>query len=80
LESRLLDHIDLRVRNRARAQGFFAKILPVIGFTLNKSAEDWAHLKKMAGVNRRNFSDLPKTLIIAQTRRGLLFGQRRANK
>ena len=29
------------MRNRTRAQGFFAKILPAIGFTLDKSAEGW---------------------------------------
>ena len=46
MESRLFDHIDLRVRNRARAREFFAKILPVIGFTLNKSTEDWGTFEK----------------------------------
>jgi len=49
LQSRLFDHIDLRVRNRARAQEFFAKILPVIGFTLNKSAEEWGAFEKDGG-------------------------------
>ena len=41
MQTRLFDHIDLRVRNRTRAQEFFAKILPAIGFTLDKSAEEW---------------------------------------
>src|SRR5438874_13425381 len=49
LESRLFDHIDLRVRNRARAQEFFAKILPAIGFTLDKSAEEWGAFEKDGG-------------------------------
>ena len=49
MESRLFDHIDLRVRNRARAQEFFAKILPEIGFTLDKSAEDWGAFEKDGG-------------------------------
>jgi catechol 2,3-dioxygenase-like lactoylglutathione lyase family enzyme len=80
LQSRLFDHIDLRVRNRARAQEFFAKILPVIGFTLNKSAEDWGAFEKDGGGKPSEFFGLPKTLIIAQTRRGLLFGRRHATK
>ena len=49
LQSRLFDHIDLRVRNRARAQEFFAKILPAIGFTLDKSAEEWGAFEKDGG-------------------------------
>src|SRR5205085_7488709 len=49
LQSRLFDHIDLRVRNRARAQEFFAKILPVIGFALDKSTEDWGAFEKDDG-------------------------------
>ena len=32
-----------------RAQEFFAKILPVIGFTLNKSAEEWGAFEKDGG-------------------------------
>jgi len=49
LQSRLFDHIDLRVRNRAQAQEFFAKILPEIGFTLDKSAEEWGAFEKDGG-------------------------------
>ena len=49
LQSRLFDHIDLRVRNRTRAQEFFAKILPAIGFTLDKSAEKWGAFEKDGG-------------------------------
>ena len=49
LQSRLFDHIDLRVRNRTRAQEFFAKILPAIGFTLDKSAEEWGAFEKDGG-------------------------------
>ena len=37
------------MRNRARAQEFFAKILPAIGFTLNKSAEEWGAFEKDGG-------------------------------
>lgn len=41
MENRLFDHIDLRVKDRARAQEFYAKILPAIGFTLDKSGTEW---------------------------------------
>ena len=46
MPSRLFDHIDLRVRNRARAQEFFATILPAIGFSFDKSAEEWGVFEK----------------------------------
>jgi catechol 2,3-dioxygenase-like lactoylglutathione lyase family enzyme len=46
LPRRLFDHIDLRVRNRARAQEFFGKVLPAIGFALDKSAEQWGAFEK----------------------------------
>ena len=46
MRRRLFDHIDLRVRNRARAQEFFAKVLPAIGFALDKSAEEWGAFEK----------------------------------
>jgi catechol 2,3-dioxygenase-like lactoylglutathione lyase family enzyme len=46
LQRRLFDHIDLRVRNRARAQEFFAQVLPAIGFALDKSAEEWGAFEK----------------------------------
>jgi catechol 2,3-dioxygenase-like lactoylglutathione lyase family enzyme len=46
LQRRLFDHIDLRVRSRARAQEFFAKVLPAIGFALDKSAEEWGAFEK----------------------------------
>ena len=49
MQSRLFDHIDLRVRDRGRAQEFFAKILPAIGFTLDKSAEEWGAFEKDGG-------------------------------
>lgn len=38
---RLLDHIDLRVKNRAAAQRFYAEILPAIGFRVDKSGDRW---------------------------------------
>ncbi len=41
MSARLFDHIDLRVRNRANAQRFYAEILPAIGFRVDKSGERW---------------------------------------
>jgi catechol 2,3-dioxygenase-like lactoylglutathione lyase family enzyme len=41
MKKRRFDHIDLRVKNRASAQKFYAKILPVLGFTREKSDEEW---------------------------------------
>ncbi len=38
---RLFDHIDLRVKNREKAQTFYARILPALGFTQDDSGEKW---------------------------------------
>lgn len=38
---RYFDHIDLRVKNRAAAQKFYAQLLPAIGFTKDESGERW---------------------------------------
>ncbi len=41
MKSRVFDHIDLRVRDRGRAQKFYAKILPALGFERDESGEQW---------------------------------------
>ena len=41
MKARFFDHIDLRVRDRARAQQFFSQLLPALGFTRDKSGEEW---------------------------------------
>ena len=41
MSRRLFDHIDLRVKNRAVAQKFYAKVLPAIGFRVDKSGDEW---------------------------------------
>jgi catechol 2,3-dioxygenase-like lactoylglutathione lyase family enzyme len=41
MSARLFDHIDLRVKDREAAQSFYAKILPAIGFRVDKSGEQW---------------------------------------
>ena len=38
---RYFDHIDLRVKDRVRAQAFYAQILPALGFALDESGEKW---------------------------------------
>jgi catechol 2,3-dioxygenase-like lactoylglutathione lyase family enzyme len=41
MKQRYLDHIDLRVRNLARARDFYARILPALGFTCDRSDTEW---------------------------------------
>ena len=41
MKERRFDHIDLRVKSREAAQKFYEQILPVIGFTREKSDEEW---------------------------------------
>jgi catechol 2,3-dioxygenase-like lactoylglutathione lyase family enzyme len=41
MSRRLFDHIDLRVKNRKTAQRFYAELLPALGFTVDKSGEQW---------------------------------------
>ena len=45
MSKRLFDHIDLRVKNRKIAQRFYAKILPAIGFKVDKSGEEWGQFQ-----------------------------------
>ena len=41
MKARYLDHIDLRVRNLARARHFYSKLLPALGFTCDRSDAEW---------------------------------------
>ena len=43
---RVFDHIDLRVRDRARAQKFYSRILPVLGLERDKSSEEWGSFER----------------------------------
>ena len=45
MSKRLFDHIDLRVKNREIAQRFYAQVLPAIGFTADKSGEEWGQFQ-----------------------------------
>ncbi|HEY2102491.1 MAG TPA: VOC family protein [Chthoniobacterales bacterium] len=38
---RIYDHIDLRVRDRVRAQKFFSKLLPALGLKRDQSGKEW---------------------------------------
>jgi catechol 2,3-dioxygenase-like lactoylglutathione lyase family enzyme len=42
MKQRYLDHIDLRVRDLGRARDFYARILPALGFTCDRSDSEWA--------------------------------------
>ena len=46
MKARLFDHIDLRVRDRARAQQFFSQVLPALGFTRDRSGSDWGAFER----------------------------------
>ncbi|MEP6698459.1 MAG: VOC family protein [Verrucomicrobiota bacterium] len=41
MRKRLFDHIDLRVKDRAVAQRFYAQLLPALGFRSDKSGDIW---------------------------------------
>lgn len=49
MSTRLFDHIDLRVKNRAAAQRFYGQVLPVIGFRIDKSGERWGLFEAEGG-------------------------------
>lgn len=49
MSRRLFDHIDLRVKNRAAAQKFYAQVLPAIGFRVDKSGEEWGLFEAEGG-------------------------------
>lgn len=41
MKARHLDHIDLRVKDFAKARKFYEKLLPVLGFTCDRSDPNW---------------------------------------
>lgn len=41
MKTRFFDHIDLRVKDREKAQRFYEQVLPAIGFTREQSDEEW---------------------------------------
>ena len=49
MKRRRLDHIDLRVKDYDRAYQFYSRILPVIGFTCDRSEGNWATFYSAGG-------------------------------
>ncbi len=42
MKTRFFDHIDLRVKDRERAERFYKQVLPAIGFTRERSEQEWS--------------------------------------
>ena len=49
MKSRYLDHIDLRVKDLARARKFYGKLLPALGFTRDRSDAEWGTFYSVGG-------------------------------
>lgn len=49
MKARLIDHIDLRVKNFDRAMKFYAHLLPELGFTCDRSDQEWATFYSVGG-------------------------------
>jgi catechol 2,3-dioxygenase-like lactoylglutathione lyase family enzyme len=49
MKNRYLDHIDLRVRNFDRAKKFYAQLLPLLGFTRDRSDREWGTFYTVGG-------------------------------
>ncbi|MBA3831951.1 MAG: VOC family protein [Chthoniobacterales bacterium] len=41
MKTRFFDHIDLRVKDRKRAESFYLHVLPALGFTNRRSEQEW---------------------------------------
>jgi catechol 2,3-dioxygenase-like lactoylglutathione lyase family enzyme len=49
MKTRFLDHIDLRVRNFETARQFYGKLLPALGFTRDRSDQEWGTFYTVGG-------------------------------
>lgn len=49
MKTRTLDHIDLRVKDFARARKFYEKLLPELGFTRDRSDATWGTFYSVGG-------------------------------
>lgn len=49
MKTRILDHIDLRVKNIERAREFYSRLLPALGFTFDRSDSDWGTFYAVGG-------------------------------
>src|SRR5438309_11447156 len=55
MRARILDHIDLRVKDLARAKEFYRKLLSALGFTCDRSDEIWGTFYSAGGDNPSEF-------------------------
>src|SRR5437764_14270839 len=49
MKSRILDHIDLRVKDFQRANEFYGKLLPALGFTCDRPDATWGTFYSAGG-------------------------------
>lgn len=49
MKTRYFDHVDLRVANMARAQTFYGKLLPALGFSRDRSDREWGTFYVVGG-------------------------------
>ena len=49
MRTRILDHIDLRVKDLARAREFYGKLLPALGFTCDRSDAKYGTFYSVGG-------------------------------
>ena len=55
MKTRRLDHIDLRVKDLKIARKFYEKLLPALGFTCDRSDDDWATFYSAGGDKPSDF-------------------------
>ena len=55
MRPRILDHIDLRVKDLTRAMEFYKKLLPELGFTCDRSDETWGTFYSVGGDRTSEF-------------------------
>src|SRR5947208_3464428 len=55
MKSRILDHIDLRVKDLQRAMKFYGKLLPALGFNCDRSDETWGTFYSVGGDKASEF-------------------------
>jgi catechol 2,3-dioxygenase-like lactoylglutathione lyase family enzyme len=49
MKARYLDHVDLRVKDYERAAEFYGRLLPALGFTVNRSDKEWGTFYSLGG-------------------------------
>ena len=49
MKTRHLDHIDLRVKDLERARQFYGQLLPALGFSCDRSDQEWGTFYAVGG-------------------------------